>query len=80
MIIPFCSKALLNDGEIFLEDKKKILTLNSFFIVGPFFDVEGSTRNSMDGIARSLGKEGADYFCTFKVDTLPYSEGLGKVK
>ena len=50
VMIPFSCKTLRKDGERFLEDKKIVLTLNSFFIAGSIFDVEGSTHNSVDGL------------------------------
>ena len=70
MMIPFSWKTLWKYGELFLEDKKIVLTLHSFFIVGSFFDVEGSTHNYMDSVARILGKEVEHACFTFKVDSL----------
>ena len=58
--------------ELFPEDGKIVLTLNSFpfFTVSSFFDAWGSTHDSADGVARILGKESADTCFTFKVDAV----------
>ena len=57
-----------------------MLTLNSLFIVGSFFDAEGSANDSAHGAARILGKEDVDVCFTFKVDALLDAEGQEKVK
>ena len=72
MIISFSCKTLWKVEELFLEDEKIVLTLNYFFIVGSFFNAEGSVHDSTDSIARILGKEGAD--------ALLDAEELGELK
>ena len=43
-------------------------------------DAEGSTCDSIGGVDRILGKEGADARFTFKVDAFVGVEGLDEVK
>ena len=57
-----------------------MLTLNTFFLVVFFFDVEGSTHDSMDAVVRILGRKGVDVYFAFEVSDLLHAEGLGKVK
>ena len=59
---------------------KIMLTLNSFFTVGSFFDEAGYAHDYVDGAAIILGKEGSDPCFTFKADAFLDSEGLGEVK
>ena len=65
--------------EIFLLDEKIEITLNLSFIVGSFFNAEGSTHGSKDGTVRILGK-GVDAYFTFEVDALLDAERLDEVK
>ena len=57
-----------------------MITLNSLFIVGSFFNAEGSEYDSIDSEARILVNEGAYACFTFKVDDLLCAEGLGELK
>ena len=45
-----------------------------------FSYVEGSAHDSIEDVARILGKEGTDACFTFKVDVLIDAEGIGEVK
>ena len=76
----FLLKTLWKDGELFLEDEKIVLTLNYFFIVGSFFNVEFSAHDSTDGLATALVKEGTGAWFTFKEDALLDAEGICEVK
>ena len=82
MMIPFSCKTLSKVKELFLEDGKIVLTLNSlsFFTVGSLFDAGGSAHDSADGESRILGKEGAYACFTFEVDALLDAEVLCEVK
>ena len=80
VIIPFSCKTLLKDEELFIEDEKIVFTLNNVFIVGSFFDAEGSTHDSVDIAVRILVKEVTDEWFTFKVDALLDAEVLDEVK
>ena len=76
MMICFSCKKI---DEIFLGNKKIVYTLNYSFIVGSFFNAEGSAHASIDGAVRILGKV-VDVCFIFEVDTFLDAEGLGKVK
>ena len=56
MVNYFSCKSLWKIEELFLEDEKTLLTLNSSFTVFSFFDSEGSPHDSMDGTVGTLRK------------------------
>ena len=64
----------------FLEDEKIVLTLNSFFIVGSFFNAEDSVHDYANDEVRILWKESVDACFTFEVCALLDVEELGEVK
>ena len=51
----------------FIESEKIAITLNSFFIVVSFFDVEGSVHDSIAGTVKILGIQGVDEHFAFEV-------------
>ena len=65
--------------ELFLEDEKIVLTLNSIFTLGSFFNAEGSAHDSADDAVRILGK-GVNVCFTFETDALLDAGGLGEAK
>ena len=79
-MICFSWKTLWKVEELFLEYEKILFTLNSFFILGSFFNAESSAHDHGDKTVRILGKEGVDACFTFEVDALLDAEGLRKVK
>ena len=56
-----------------------VIHMGLSFTVGSFF-TGGSAYDSVDGVARILGKEGADACLTFKVHALLCAERLGEAK
>ena len=78
MVICFSCKRFWKVDELFLEDEKIAFTLNSSFVVGSFFNAEGSAHDSIDDVVVILEK-GVDAWFTFEVDSLLDAEGLGEV-
>ena len=70
MKICFSFKALWKVEELFLVDKKIVLTLNNFFIVDSFFDAEGSAHDPMNGTVIIL--EHKVWVRAFPLKWMPY--------
>ena len=60
-----------------LRVKSRYVMLNSFFVVGSFFDAESYVHDYINDVARTLGQEGAGTWFTFKVHALLDTEYLG---
>ena len=79
MIICFICKTMWKVESFSLKNEKIFLTFNTFFVVGAFFDAEGSAHDSMHYVSRILGKEVTDACFIFREDSLVDAEVLGKV-
>ena len=80
MTICFSFEYLWKVEEIFLDNDKIVITLNTFLIVVSFFDSEGSVYDSMDGVVRILGGQGVDAWFAIEVGAFLDEEGLGKMQ
>ena len=80
MMIFFSWKSLWKVEEIFLEGEKIVLTLSNFFIVGSFFNGEGSAHDCTHGEVMILGKECVDTFFDFELDALIDTWGMCEMK
>ena len=70
IIMCFSFKALWKVEDLFIDNDKIVLTLNTFLTVISFFDAEGSTHDSIDDAVRILGRQGVDACFAFEVDAL----------